>query len=323
VIIPDLLLILIALLIDMIVGDPHWLPHPVVAIGQLIKMLDQLLHGSWLNQRMAGILLLLIVVVTSAGTTFLLLKICTFFSKIVGWIAAIIISSTCLAARSLHKESSSVAKALLAGDIQTARRYLSYIVGRDTDFLEEPEIWRAVVETVAENTSDGVIAPLFWLIIGGPVVAMAYKAVSTLDSMVGYKSERYLKFGWASARMDDLLNFIPARISAILLIIAAPLSGCSLNNAIRITVRDRLNHPSPNSGYPEAAVAGALGVRLGGFSCYGGTSSFKAYIGDSLVPIDEHAYSHVIRLMYVSTLLMATVCMIIAFCIRGIYVPFI
>lgn len=175
------------------------------------------------------------------------------------------------------------------------------------------------METVAENTSDGIIAPLFWLTIGGPVAAMGYKAVSTLDSMVGYRNQRYLQFGWASARMDDLLNYIPARISALLLIVAAPLAGLSASNAARVTARDRLKHPSPNSGHPEAAAAGALGVRLGGASSYNGASSWKEYIGDDLQPLDERAYCGMIKLMYISTLLMAVICMVAAFCLRGLH----
>ena len=312
-----------ALLLDLIIGDPHGMPHPVVAIGCLISILDRNLRLSWLNERLAGVLLLLIVIVSAAGTSWLLLKILTLLLPLAGWIAAIILSSTCLAARSLHKESSSVATALKMGDLPAARLYLSYIVGRDTDQLDEPDIWRAVIETVAENTSDGIIAPLFWLTIGGPVTAMAYKAVSTLDSMVGYRNEHYLLFGWASARMDDLLNYVPARLSALLLIAAAPFAGCSLTGAVRITLRDRLNHPSPNSGHPEAAAAGALGVRLGGSSSYNGVSSMKEYIGEQLNPLDEHAYHRMIKIMYISTLLMAAACMFSAYCLRGFHVTFV
>lgn len=319
----DPAIIFLALLLDLIIGDPHWLPHPVVAIGRLIHVLDRHLRRTALNERLAGVLLLLLVVLSSAGTTWVLLQLLTDLLPLAGWIAAVVVSSTCLAARSLHKESAHVAAALRAGDLPTARRYLSFIVGRDTDGLEEPEIWRAVVETVAENTSDGIIAPLLWLTIGGPVAAMAYKAVSTLDSMVGYRNRRYLHLGWASARMDDLLNYIPARLSALLLIMAAPLAGCSASAAARITLRDRLKHPSPNSGHPEAAAAGALDVRLGGAARYSGVSSWKEYIGDGLQPLDERAYRSMIKLMYISTLLMAALCMVAAFCFRGFRVPFI
>ena len=320
---PDSLTIFLALLLDLIIGDPHGIPHPVVAIGHLISVLERSLRLKWLHERLAGLLLLLLVVGTAAGVTWVLLQMLTLLMPLAGWIAAIIISSTCLAARSLHTESSRVASALKRGDLSAARHYLSYIVGRDTDQLEEPEVWRAVIETVAENTSDGIIAPLFWLTIGGPVAAMAYKAVSTLDSMVGYKNRRYLQFGWASARMDDLLNYIPARLSALLLIAAAPLAGCSLSGAARITLRDRHNHPSPNSGHPEAAAAGALGVRLGGTSSYGGVPSWKEYIGEPHNLPDAQTYHRMIRLMYISTMLMAAACMIAALCLRGFRVPFV
>lgn len=321
--IPDPQIILAALLLDLLIGDPHWFPHPVVAIGRLINFLDLKLRQQWLNERLAGVLLLLVVVISSAGITYLILKLLNSLLPLIGWIATVIVSSTCLAARSLHKESARVATALLADDLPAARRYLSYIVGRDTELLEESEIWRAVIETVAENTSDGIIAPLFWLTIGGPVAAIAYKAVSTLDSMVGYRNRRYLHLGWASARMDDLLNFIPARLSALLLVISAPLAGCSISGAASITLRDRLNHPSPNSGHPEAAAAGALGVRLGGAASYSGISLWKECIGDQLHPFDEHAYRSMIKMMYISTLLMAAVCIAAAFCLRGFSVPFI
>lgn len=320
---PDPLIILLALLLDLLIGDPRWLPHPVIAIGHLIGALDRGLRRNWLNERLAGVLLLLLVVIISAGTISILLQALNFLLPLAGWIAAIAVSATCLAARSLHKESDRVASALLAGDLDGARHYLSFIVGRDTEGLAESEIWRAVVETVAENTSDGIIAPLFWLTIGGPVAAIAYKAVSTLDSMVGYKNQRYLQIGWASAKMDDLLNYIPARLSALLLIIAAPLAGCSASGALRITLRDRLNHPSPNSGHPEAAAAGALGVRLGGTASYDGISSWKEYIGDELHPLDEQTYRATIKMMYISTLLMALLCTLAAFLSRGSRVPFI
>lgn len=318
----DPAIIFLALLLDLIIGDPAWLPHPVIAIGRLIHFLERGLRRVWLNERLAGVLLLLLVVAISSAAAWILLKSLTYVLPVAGWIAAVLISATCLAARSLHKESARVAAALLAGDLPSARRYLSFVVGRDTEHLEEAEIWRGVVETVAENTSDGIIAPLFWLTIGGPVAAIAYKAVSTLDSMVGYRNERYLRFGWASARMDDLFNYIPARISALLLIAAAPLAGCSAYGAIRITRRDRLKHPSPNSGHPEAAAAGALGVRLGGASRYNGISSWKEYIGDDLQPLDKRAYCRMINLMYISTLMMALICMAAAFFLRGLHVHF-
>jgi adenosylcobinamide-phosphate synthase len=313
----DPLVITLALSLDLIMGDPRWLPHPVTLIGRLINVLDNFMRRPRLDQRTAGVLLMLITVGSAAGSTWLALKALSYLQPLAGIIGAIFISSTCLATRSLHIESARVAKALAAGDLPAARQYLSWIVGRDTDKLEEPDIWRALVETVAENTSDGIIAPLFWLTAAGPVGAMAYKAVSTLDSMIGYRNERYLLLGWGSARMDDLLNFIPARLTALLMIIAAALAGHSAAGAMQITLRDRLKHTSPNSGHPEAAAAGALGIRLGGAASYSGIPSWKEHIGDPCMPLDERAYRGTIKLMYISTILMAAACILVALLLRG------
>ena len=318
----DPTVIFLALCLDLLVGDPAWLPHPVVAIGGLITRLDSGLRRSWLNERLAGVLMLILVASVAGSAVWSVLNLISHWFPLAGWLAAIVISATCIATRSLHRESARVADALVAGDLPEARHYLSYIVGRDTGQLGEAEIWRGVIETVAENSCDGIMAPLFWLTIGGPVGGMVYKAVSTLDSMVGYRNPRYLQIGWASARMDDLLNFIPARLTALVLILAAPLAGCSPAAAARIVLRDRHNHPSPNSGHPEAAAAGALGVRLGGDASYGGVPSWKEYIGDPLQPHDERAYRTLIRLMYISTLLMAAICLTVVCCLRGIHVPY-
>lgn len=303
---PDPAVIALALLLDLALGDPRWLPHPVVLIGRLITNLEKILRRAIRHEKFAGVLLLLMTVGSTMAATWLLMRCAAHFHPLAGFLVAVILAFTCLAARSLHGESALVADALIAGDIDTARQKLSYIVGRDTGHLDEGEIWRALVETVAENTADGIIAPLFWLILGGPVAGMGFKAVSTLDSMVGYKNTRYLRLGWASARMDDLLNYIPARLTALLLIISAPLAGLSLRGSLKITLRDRLKHPSPNSGHPEAAAAGALGVRLGGMAQYGGQLSLKEHIGDSLTALDENTYHGMLRLMYIATLIMAS-----------------
>jgi adenosylcobinamide-phosphate synthase len=310
-----------ALLLDLALGDPRWLPHPVVLIGRLINALDTFLNKITSHKRAAGILLLLVTTGSAGTAAWLLIRVSQHLHPLAGFLAAVGISYTCLATRSLHRESALVAAALAAGNIAGARRSLSYIVGRDTAALEESEIWRALIETVAENTSDGIIAPLFWLTVTGPVGGMVYKAVSTLDSMVGYRSERYLQFGWASARMDDLLNFIPARLTALLMILAAPLAGLSPKGALSVVLSDRLKHPSPNSGHPEAAAAGALGVRLGGSASYKGIPSWKEYIGIPLAPLDERAYTGMLKLMYLTTLLMAAACIAGAFALGGTLVP--
>ena len=310
-----------ALLLDLALGDPRWLPHPVVLIGRLINVLDTTLCRITSHKRSAGILLLLITAGSAGAAAWLLIWGCRYIHPLAGFLASAYISYTCLAARSLHRESALVADALAAGNIAEARRRLSYIVGRDTTDLDESEIWRALIETVAENTSDGIIAPLFWLTVTGPVGGMVYKAVNTLDSMVGYCNERYLQFGWASARMDDLLNFIPARLTALLMILAAPLAGLSPQGALSVVLRDRLKHPSPNSGHPEAAAAGALGVRLGGPARYRGVASWKEYIGTPLAPLDERAYAGMLKLMYLTTLLMAAACIAGAIAMGGSLAP--
>jgi adenosylcobinamide-phosphate synthase len=207
-----------------------------------------------------------------------------------------------------------VAKALDAGDLPLARKQLSFIVGRDTDGLEEPEIWRGAVETVAENTADGVIAPLFFLMLGGPVLGLAYKAVNTLDSMVGYKNERYLLFGRASARFDDLVNYIPARLSGFFMVLTAPIVGLNAKNSLRIMFRDGRNHASPNSGIPEAAAAGALGVQLGGTNVYFGTAMEKPTIGDPLQPLDCKAWQGAVRSMYAAEMLLLFSWGLVSFC---------
>ncbi len=317
---PDPTVLTLALLLDLCLGDPRWLPHPVVMIGRLITRLERLLRSCMTNERMAGVLLLILTVVSAAAATWLLVWGSSRLHPLAGLMVASLLSSTCLAARSLQHESSLVADALDAGDIASARVKLSYIVGRDTADLDEEEIWRALIETVAENTTDGIIAPLFWLALGGPVAGMAFKAISTLDSMVGYKNERYLQLGWASARMDDLVNYIPARLTALLMVVVAPLIGLSLRGAASIALRDRLNHPSPNSAHPESAAAGALGIRLGGPSTYGGLVSVKQFIGDPLRSIDGQAYRGMIRLMYATTLAMAAISLATAAFLRGIHV---
>jgi adenosylcobinamide-phosphate synthase len=287
-----------AVLLDLLLGDPRWLPHPVVFIGRLITALEKTLRRLVANERAGGICLLVLTVGVTGGLGWLVLKGAWLLHPAAGFILAVLLGWTCLAARSLHGESRLVAEALGRGDLGAAREALSRIVGRDTGNLTEPEIWRATVETVAENSSDGVIAPLFFLMAGGPALALSYKAVNTLDSMVGYKTDRYLSFGWASARCDDLANWVPARLTGLLMVLAAPLAGLSPTRAWWIMVRDCRNHASPNSGIPEAAAAGALGVQLGGTNHYFGKPVAKPTIGDPVRPLSREAYRGAVRLMY-------------------------
>jgi adenosylcobinamide-phosphate synthase len=221
------------------------------------------------------------------------------------------LAANCLALRSLHLESKTVIEALEEGDLGAARSALSMIVGRETAQLDEEGILRATIETVAENASDGVIAPLFYLSLGGPVAALLYKAANTLDSMVGYKNERYLQFGRVAAQLDDLLNWIPARLTGLLLIAAAGLTGLNSRSAWRIMWRDARLHASPNAGWPEAAVAGALNLKLGGDAVYFGQRIEKPTFGDGGVSITIGHYRQMIRLLYVASSLGVLIALIL------------
>lgn len=303
-------IIIVAFLLDLILGDPRWFPHPVVQIGQLILFLECLFRRiakGKTAELMTGIVLAVIVPLFAFFTTLWVIQIAIGFDIRLGWFIAIFFGYTTIAAKSLYQEPLKVASMLVAKNIDGARKELSCLVGRDTGNLDEKEIIRALVETVAENTSDGVIAPLFYLAIGGPPLAMAYKAINTLDSMVGYKNERYLYFGRASARLDDVVNYIPARLSALLLIMAAFILRKDWKKALKITLRDRKNHHSPNSGHPEAAVAGALGRRLGGLSYYGGVPSNKPFIGDDAGEFQVRDVREAGRLMLTASALMVLI----------------
>jgi len=293
-----------AVLLDWLMGDPRWLPHPVVLIGRLIAFLEKHLRKMFRNELFGGALLLLLTAGITAALAALLLKMAYAISPAAGFAVELFLSWSCLAARSLHLQSALVAGALADGDPAGARRQLAFIVGRDTAELAEPEIWRGTVETVAENTADGVIAPLLCLMLGGPVLGLAYKAVNTLDSMVGYKNEKYLLFGRASARFDDLANWLPARLTGLLLVVAAPVTGLSMQGAWRIMRRDGRNHSSPNSGIPEAAAAGALGVQLGGTNYYFGRPVAKPTIGEPLHPLAYRDWLGAVRLMYGAEMLL-------------------
>ena len=312
--------ILAGYLLDLCLGDPHSMPHPVRAIGNLIVWLEKYLrpagkkHATERGERRAGVLFVWLVLLVTGSVAGGILWI----SRLGGiWIQTVVeavMTYYLLAARSLRDESMAVCRKLEAGEIEEARYAVSMIVGRDTKPLSEAGIARAAVETVAENASDGVIAPLFYLAIGGPLLGWLYKAVNTMDSMVGYKNDRYLHFGRAAAKLDDLVNLIPSRLAALLLIVSAYLLRYDGKNAYRIWRRDRRNHKSPNSAQTESACAGALGLRLAGDAWYFGKLVPKPYIGDEIHPIEPQDIRRVNRLMYGAAGIMG----IIALVVRGV-----
>ena len=297
-------IIITGYILDLLLGDPQGFPHPVRYIGGLISFLENRLyiHNKKIHQMIGGVFLTLMVVLISYFTTFYITRLAYTVHEKLGFIVSAILAYTVLATRCLDTEARKVYVKLEANDIAGGREALSYIVSRDTAELAEGEIVRATVETVAENISDGIIAPLFYLFIGGVPMAMAYKAVNTLDSMVGYRNDKYEYFGKASAILDDVVNYIPARISALLIGIAAFFSANRCINALRIAIRDGKNHKSPNSGYPEAAVAGALSIQLGGTNRYFGEEVFKPTIGDSEILLERTHIDKTIKLMYLASL---------------------
>jgi adenosylcobinamide-phosphate synthase len=279
--------------LDLLLGDPRWLPHPVRGVGWLASRLERFWRSTGLPLRTAGVCFWSSVVAPAAAVVWMMPD----------WMAVYWIWSL-LALRGLDIEATKVIHYLAAGDLAAARWQLSMIVGRDTAVLQEPEILRAAIETVAENFNDAVVAPLFWLAVAGPAGMAAYKAINTLDSMVGYKNERYAEFGWASARLDDAAGFIPARISAALVWLAAALLRLDAVRSFRATLRDGRSQPSPNAGYPEAAFAGALRIRLGGMNFYGGVPSPKPYLGEPVRGITADVFSEARAILYASAFLM-------------------
>ena len=297
-----------AVVLDLLLGDPHWMPHPVRWMGRTISALERLLRRLFpktpAGERGAGILLVLALPALFGGGSALILWGLGRLNPWISWAVQLWFTYHLLAARSLQTESMAVYYPLKAHELEGARQAVSRIVGRDTQALDETGVAKAAVETVAENTCDGVTAPLIFLFLGGLPAGMAYKAVSTLDSMVGYKNDKYRWFGWASARLDDLLNFIPARLSGLFLCLgAALLPGCSGGRAWTVFWRDRRKHASPNSAHTEAACAGALEVQLAGDASYFGKLVHKPTLGDPIRPVEPEDIPRACRLMYATAAL--------------------
>jgi len=288
--------------LDLVIGDPQLSWHPIRLVGKAINFLEKKLL-KFKKQKIAGIVLVTIIVPSTYFICWIILKISSEFNVYFGYLIAILFCFIAISAKSLSKEAREVLKDLKENNLILARKKLSLIVGRDTEKLTKKEIIRATIETVAENTVDSVTAPLFYLILGGPALGMAYKAVNTLDSMVGYKNKKYQQFGWPAAKLDDLANYIPARLTGLIFPLASFLCGQRVKNTIKVMFRDGKKHPSPNAGISEAAMAGSLGIQLDGLNYYQGEPSFKPYLGN---PQEELSLKHIkkaIKLMYTTSII--------------------
>jgi len=298
--------ILLALLLDLLLGDPQWLPHPVRLIGWLTARLETLCRPL-LPAKLAGLATVLLTLTLTGLATWGVLHGATAIHPALGIAVSVLLLYLSIAVRDLLAHGERVYQALKIGDLAEARQRVAFLVSRDTAHLDSQGISRATVESLAENLVDGITAPLFFALIGGPLGVMLYKAASTMDSMFGYKNEQYRAFGWGAAKLDDLLNFLPARLTGLMIPLAALLTGLDWHNSWRIFRRDRLHHASPNSGHSEAAVAGALNIQLGGPGVYFGTPTLKPTLGEAnraLEPQDIRRASRLILLAAALTLLL-------------------
>lgn len=311
----------VGFLLDLLIGDPLWLPHPVQAIGWLIARLEKPLRRTFpqtaRGELAAGGVMVLLVCLAGFGVPLALLSLAGAWHPAARWVLSCIMSWQVLAVKGLRDAGMRIYRPLAAGDLPAARRAVAMVVGRDTDHLDAGGVARAAVETVAENTGDGVAAPMLFFALGGPSLAFLYKAVNTMDSMVGYRNERYLYFGRVAARLDDAANYLPARLSGLLMVAAAFLCGLNGREAWRVLWRDRYRHSSPNSAWPEAACAGALGVRLGGASIYGGVVVEKPAIGDGGRETRPEDILAVRRLALAAAMLCLALCLGIIFLRMG------
>lgn len=276
--------ILIGYIIDQIIGDPHGFPHIVIQFGKTISFFENHLYGMT-NKRVAGLLLVIFTLVTCTGVPAVILTIAWHISPALYLIIESIICWQLLAVKSLRVESSKVYDELEHGTLESSRNAIHMIVGRDPDALDKTGIIKAAIETVAENTSDGVAAPLFYMAIGGSLGGCFYKVVNTMDSMIGYRNDKYIDFGRAAAKLDDLLNYIPSRVCAIYMIVAAKINRLDASRAYKVWKRDRRKHASPNAGQTESVMAGALGIQLAGDAKYFGKIIKKPCLGDNLRPV--------------------------------------
>lgn len=302
-----LMAVICGFIVDLIVGDPRWLYHPVRLIGKLIELLEKAMRkifpATKLGERSGGAVLAILTFLICAAVPALILWICYKINIWLYFAFEVIMCWQIFAVKSLRSESMKVYRALKTGSLEDSRKAVSMIVGRDTERLDEKGVTKAAVETIAEGTSDGIISPMFYMMIGGPVLGFAYKAVNTMDSMIGYKNEKYRYFGTWAARFDDVLNFIPSRLAGLIMILSSFLSGLNGKNAWKIFKRDRRKHASPNSAQTESAMAGALEVQLAGDAYYEGKLEKKEFIGDPIRPIETEDIKRANNLMYLTSIL--------------------
>lgn len=311
-------------LLDLVLGDPYCFPHPIRLIGKLVTVTEKMLRGMWIRKKekkadyngkelWQGIGLVFIVMISVAAVTSFVLAMAYRLHPILGAAVECIMTYKILAVKCLKVESMKVYQCLKSGNPEQARKAVSMIVGRDTERLDEEGIAKAAIETVAENTSDGVIAPMLYLAVGGPILGFLYKAINTMDSMIGYKNDKYLYFGRAAAKLDDFVNFLPSRISACLMIAASFFAGdhFSGTGAWTIYKRDRKKHASPNSGQTEAVCAGALSIKLAGDASYFGKTVKKPYIGEEVRGVEYEDIKWVNHLMYITAWLCEMLCLMI------------
>ena len=296
----------IAYVLDLIFGDPQNIIHPVQVIGKMISSGEKFLLGenSGLSRKykfFAGMILNITVISLTYGITYLIRR--TSENSIILTVAEIYLMYTVFSINSLAREGNRVYNILKEGNIERARKDLSYLVSRDTETMDEKMIIRSTMETISENTVDGIVAPMLYMFLGGLPLSMTYKAINTFDSMVGYKNEKYMDFGKFSAKLDDVANFIPARITGILIVIGSIILGYDYKNSLKVFIRDRKNHSSPNSGHAEAGVAGALGVQFGGRVSYFGKEVDKPVIGDKIKDFELEDIKKNIKIMYIASFL--------------------
>lgn len=302
-----LLAFLSGFLLDLLLGDPYWLPHPIRGIGKWIQFCEKrLLHTEeQKSKRRRGVVLVAMVLLPTGLVAAFLLGVSYRIGPFFGFLVEVVMTEQILATKCLRVESMKVYQALQAGDLLASRKAVSWIVGRDTDALDEEGVMKATIETIAENTSDGSIAPIFYTLLFGPVFGWLYKAINTMDSMVGYHNERYEDFGKAAAKLDDVVNFLPSRLSACLMIGSCLFLGpaFSARRAYSIWRRDRRKHASPNSAQTESVCAGALGIRLAGDACYGGRLVKKPFIGDAWKRVERKDIVRANQLLYATAIL--------------------